>query len=43
VLQNNEVTGVLELASFTPLSVEQRQQVDEACKTLAEKIGVKPE
>lgn len=38
VLNNNEVAGVLELASFTPLSPAQRKQVEEACQLIAEKI-----
>lgn len=38
VLNNNEVAGVLELASFTPLSPAQRKQVEEACQLIAEKF-----
>lgn len=38
VLYNNEVAGVLELASFTPLTPAQRKQVEEACQLIAEKI-----
>lgn len=38
VLKNNEVAGVIELASFTPLTPAQRKQVEEACQLIAEKI-----
>lgn len=38
VLQDNQVVGVLELASFTPLSPEQRSQAEAACQIIAEKI-----
>ncbi len=38
VLLNSQVVGVLELASFTPLSPEQRSQTEAACQIIAEKI-----
>ncbi len=38
MLKNNEVAGVIELASFTPLTPAQRKQVEEACQVIAEKI-----
>lgn len=38
VLKDNEVVGVIELASFTPLTPAQRKQVEDSCQVIAEKI-----
>ncbi len=38
VLKDNQVIGVLELASFTSLSADQRSQIEAACPIIAEKL-----
>lgn len=41
VKNNNQVLGILELASFTPISEDQRKFVEEAAQLLGDKISTK--